>query len=262
MWYVIHTKTGFEHELIDNLRVNLDNSVVHNYIVPLFEDVKRQNGNSRITCRKMFPGYVLIETDCPNDVVPTLKKMNEFARILGKIEREEKEESEKMKGISFSPIEQDEIDFLESILDDGIMSVSYVEQVKGKKINRIIGPLAKYGNRIIKVEFGKRYAVVEADIFKKKRRIKFGLWTDADPKIPWIEEKKKEKQSEAFILNTADIGIHPGDKVRDVSGIYGQGSIFEVISVNPIQRIVRTKGVMFGAVRTVNLFADQVERII
>lgn len=161
----------------------------------------------------------------------------------------------------FIPVGDEDRRFLESILDNGLMRVSYVESVRGRKAGRIIGPLEKYGNRITKLEFGKRYAIVEAEIFKKKRRIKFGLWTDEDQKIPWIEEKRNGRARTQYLLEGIDIGISPGDKVRDTSGIYDEHDIFTVESVNPHQRKVVTSIRMFGSMRRIELFADQVEKI-
>ena len=182
--------------------------------------------------------------------------MLEFTRLLGAEEPEDGSDD-----MFFAPVEEEDREFLESILENGVMSVSYVEAVKGRRIGRIIGPLEKYGNHIARLEFGKRYAVVEAEIFGKKRRVKFGLWTDKDPRIPWIEERRTAGTGDGYLLEDMDIGIHPGDRVRDISGMYDRAEVFTVESVNVYQRTFKAKVWMFGAMRSIGLFVDQVERV-
>ncbi len=256
MWYVIQTRTGYEHELVNQLKIVLDEDLLGDCFVPMFEDVKNLAEGSRISYRRLFPGYVIIDTDHPGDVMLALRRVLEFTRFLG-VEKSENDSDE----IHFTAVSDDDRRFLETILDNGVLSVSYIENVKGKKAGRIIGPLEKYGNRIAKLEFGKRYAIVEAEIFGKKRKIKFGLWTDNDQKIPWIEEEKSNAAGTEYLLGGMDIGIHPGDRVKDISGIYDKDEIFIVESVNHHQRKLVTRIRLFGAMRKIELFADQVEKV-
>ncbi|MCR4643707.1 MAG: hypothetical protein K5697_16990 [Lachnospiraceae bacterium] len=254
MWYVIQTRCGFEDELAERLKRKLKAEECRECFSPVFEDVKRTGGESRISRRRLFPGYVLIDTEKPEEVYEALRTVNEFTRLLGS---EKDPEEEKL----FIPVSEEDRLFLQSILSDGVMRVSFVEKVKGTQTGRIIGPLARYGNHITKLEFRKRWAIVEAEIFGKRRKIKFGLWTDEDEKIPWIEARKKDTSIPAeYLLMETDIGIHPGDKVRDISGIYGD-EIFLVEEVNPLQRTIRTKAMIFGELRPIRLSADQVEKI-
>ena len=260
MWYVIQTRTGFEIELAESLKSNLGEAAYRSILVPLYENVRRTGGVSRITHRRLFPGYVLIETDRPEDVMPAFRKVNEFARILGAEEEAEDPQGTRLLVKTPVPVGEEDMSFLESVLVDGVMTVSYVENVRGNKIGKIVGPLAKYGNRITSLEFRKRRAIVEAEIFGKTRKLRFGLWTDQDPKIPWIESGKKNKEEPEYLLQDMDIGIHPGDKVRDLTGVYGE-EIFVVETVNPLQRTLKTKLMLFGEWRDLEMYADGVEKL-
>ena len=253
MWYVIQTRCGFEDELAERLKKKLKAGECRECFSPVFEDVKRTAGESRISRRRLFPGYVLIDTEKPEAVYAALRTVHEFTRLLGS-ERDPEEET------LFIPVSEEDRLFLQSILSNGVMRVSYVEEVKGKRIGRVIGPLARYGNHITKLEFRKRWAIVEAEIFGKRRKIKFGLWTDEDEKLPWIEEKRRDGSTPEYLLMQTDIGIHPGDRVRDISGIYGD-EVFLVEEVNPLQRTIRTKMMIFGELRPIRLSVDQTEKI-
>ncbi len=169
MWYVIQTRTGAENELVKNLKEVLPPEEGRSFLIPVFQDVVRTGGLSRIRNRRIFPGYVLIDTKRPEDIISSrnMRRIYEFSRLLG---TEDQEEDRIIR-----PVDKEDTDFLESILENGVMSVSYVELGKGTKIRRIIGPLAKYGNHITKIELRRRRAIVDTFVFGKQRKIKFGL---------------------------------------------------------------------------------------
>ena len=250
MWYVIQTRTGFEKELTEQLEGYCSGFSRENCLIPMYEDVRRSEGQSRISYRRLLPGYVLVNTDQPENIHKGLKKVGEFARMLLS-----EEDGEKL----FLPVSPEDMAFLDSILEDGLMRVSYVQNVKGMKIGKIIGPLAKYGNHISTIDFHHRRAVVDAEIFGKMRRIKFGLWTDEDPKLPWIEERLGKAGADEYLLKDADVGIQPGNKVKDISGVY-PGAVFTVESVNIGRRTFRTGMDLFGKMTTVELYLDSVEK--
>ena len=63
-WYVVHTYSGYENKVKDNLEKSVENNGMQNLIfdvrVPV-EDVVEIKGNKRVkTQRKVYPGYVLV----------------------------------------------------------------------------------------------------------------------------------------------------------------------------------------------------------
>ena len=253
MWYVIQTRTGYESELVRELEQVLAPDSYRQFLIPMFEEVLRTGGVSRISLRKIFPGYVLVETDTPECIIPARRILltREFVRLLGT----EGAEEDKI----ITPVGAEDVAFLESVLTDGVMSVSYVEHENSTKIRRIVGPLARYGNHITKIEFRRRRAIVDAKIFGKQRRIKFGLWAKEDPEIPWITEALKNNDQPEYLLDNYDIGFHTGDRVRYVGGMFGD-EIFTVDRVNVLKRTIRVKGEILGGIRTLELPADQLEK--
>lgn len=261
MWYVIHTKTGYEHDLVDLLKKILDRGLYSDFLIPLYEDVKRSNDVSKITYRRLFPGYVFIKTDKPGEVRDGLHSIPHYTRLLGMIDVcSDVDTAEEMYDKKFESVSQEDMDFLDSILDDGVMTVSYVEHVKGRQIKRIIGPLAAYGNHIRTIEFRKRWAIVEAEVFGKRRKIKFGLWTNNDPKIPWIEDRKNANETTNYLLKDMDIGLKVGDIVTDTTGMY-EDQTFIVESINPIKRVLTTRIPLLGDLRRIELYVDNVTKV-
>ena len=66
-WYVVHTYSGYEKKVKDNLESAIINRHLENQIlevrVPLQDVVEVKNGSRKNVQRKMFPGYVLVNMD-------------------------------------------------------------------------------------------------------------------------------------------------------------------------------------------------------
>ena len=255
MWYVIQAKSGDEQKLKLLLEARLEQEYYRQCFVPLYEAVRRRQDKCLIIMRRLFPGYLFIDTDNPLEVYKALKKIPDFASILGV---KETLESQKL----FIPISGDDEDFLNSLLNDGIMHVSYVHLSRTNRIDKVVGPLEKYRKYITKMEYRHRYAIVETEIFGKHRKISFGLWGDEDPRIPWLEKLKKQQLVAIKDDNFPpeyDIGIHPGDKI-EYPEIYGD-TVFVVDKVDPSHRIIHTTIEMFGCKRNIEMYADDVKKI-
>ncbi len=266
MWYVIQVKSGEEHNLKMLLETIKEPGAFGESFVPLFEDVKRKEGKCTIGFRRLFPGYIFVEADDPRRIFETLRGIPDFTKLLGTVE----EDGSKI----FIPIGKEDEEFLRTLFRDGIMHVSYIHMAKTGRIDRIAGPLANYKNHITKLEMRHRMAIVEAEMFGKKRKVKFGLWTDEDTFLPQVEKLKKEFLGEEKgslsgkgtgdgrdVLGDSvilDIGIHPGDKVMDDTGVYGD-QVFVVEKVDTKHRTLVSVFEMFGTTARIELNADDVK---
>lgn len=64
-WYVVHTYSGHENKVKDNIEKMVENrgfvDEIYEVIVPTEEYVDNKNGVKKVKERKLFPGYVLIK---------------------------------------------------------------------------------------------------------------------------------------------------------------------------------------------------------
>ncbi|MDT8715802.1 transcription termination/antitermination protein NusG [Clostridium sp. 19966] len=64
-WYVVHTYSGYENKVKANLEKSVENRGLHDLIhdvqVPMEEVIEEKDGKQKITKKKIFPGYVLVE---------------------------------------------------------------------------------------------------------------------------------------------------------------------------------------------------------
>ena len=64
-WYVIHTYSGYENKVTANLERKIHSLGMENEIfrvlVPMENEVEYKDGKRKVTKKKVFPGYVLVE---------------------------------------------------------------------------------------------------------------------------------------------------------------------------------------------------------
>lgn len=63
-WYVVHTYSGYENKVKVDIEKTIENRKLQDQIVevsvPLQEVVEIKNGQRKVSMKKMFPGYVLL----------------------------------------------------------------------------------------------------------------------------------------------------------------------------------------------------------
>lgn len=64
-WYVIHTYSGYENKVKANLERKIASQglgdEIFNVVVPVEDEVEDKDGKQKVTKKKVFPGYVLVE---------------------------------------------------------------------------------------------------------------------------------------------------------------------------------------------------------
>jgi transcriptional antiterminator NusG len=70
-WYVIHTYSGYENKVKANLEKRVESmgmeDKIFRVLVPMEEEVEIKDGKKKITKKKIFPGYVLVEMIMSDD---------------------------------------------------------------------------------------------------------------------------------------------------------------------------------------------------
>lgn len=70
-WYVVHTYSGYENKVKANLEKRVESmgmqDKIFRVIVPEEEETDYKNGKKKVTKKKVFPGYVLVEIVMTDD---------------------------------------------------------------------------------------------------------------------------------------------------------------------------------------------------
>lgn len=71
-WYVLHTYSGYENMVQENLKKMVDNNNLQDFVtevvVPIEDDVVEKNGKKKVVQRKKFPSYVFIKMVYTNHI--------------------------------------------------------------------------------------------------------------------------------------------------------------------------------------------------
>lgn len=86
-WYVIHTYSGFEQKVKTNLEEQFERSEskenLGEIVIPTEDVVEVRKGKKKISSRKFFPGYVLINVEMTQDIWYMIKNTAKVTGFLG-----------------------------------------------------------------------------------------------------------------------------------------------------------------------------------
>ncbi len=170
MLYVIHTTSGKEEELIENIKKkhyyarDIDDVFVVKRILK-----KKFNGEWKEIIERLFPGYVFIETNNPKAMHTMLNEIEGYSKLVGF------KDDDIIHYIPLSEIEEDFIKGLAGKNDDHTLEISEVEVLEGKKIRAISGPLLGQEGIVKRVDLHKRIAEVEIIFLNQPVTVYFGI---------------------------------------------------------------------------------------
>ena len=86
-WYVIHTYSGFEQKVKTSLEEQFERSsskeALGEIIIPVEDVVEVRKGKKKISSRKFFPGYILINVEMSQDIWYMIKNTAKVTGFLG-----------------------------------------------------------------------------------------------------------------------------------------------------------------------------------
>ena len=168
-WYVLQTRTGEEEKLVDLVHKLVPDYLYGTCFVVRQEQLWRRRQQNLIHVKHTFPGYVFITSKEPKALFFCLKKLPAMARMLAADE------------FAFLSLEKEEADFLKQILDeDYVIRLSYMDTDSKGKIFQIKGPLAECADQIVRIRFGKRYALVKFMIHGEEKNVLLGIVLKGD----------------------------------------------------------------------------------
>ena len=163
MWYVVQVQTGKEDQLIADLSRHCDPGLLKEVFSPTYEVQKHLAGEWRTTQQRMFPGYVIVDTKKPESLARVLRRMSQFARLLGTDE-------------GFVPLAQQEQRWIAEFSGAGRRVIQESSGIiVGDEVRVLTGPLVGQEARIKKVNRRKRLAFLEMDICGRQVNVKVGL---------------------------------------------------------------------------------------
>jgi len=169
-WYVIHTYSGFENKV----KLSLEERFAHegltdklgDIVIPVEEVVEIRGGKKKISSRKFYPGYVLINVDMDQDIWYLIKNTSKVTGFPG--------------GASPAPLTATEVkDVMDQIKGEAKAPKQKFIFEKGENVRVIEGPFMNFNGVVEEVNPDKGKVKVMVSIF--------GRATPVELEFPQIE---------------------------------------------------------------------------
>lgn len=158
MWYVIWSLTGWEENLIDRISKLVPDDYYSQVWTPYRIKLKRHDGIDEQVALKMFPGYVFIDTDHPEDIHQLIRKEPDYISFL-------KADDE------YTPVSEADCNIITFFTGESGTAGLSLGIIRDGKIYIIEGPLKGMEDKIVHIDRHKRTAKVRLEGFLGKDRI-------------------------------------------------------------------------------------------
>ena len=168
-WYVIHTQTGFEERVKKSLEKKLSQNqemggFVSKVVVPTEQVAEIKDGKKKITQRKFFPGYILVEMELNDKTWYFIKRTSGITGFVGPHSRP-------------TPLSEEEIkNILKQTETTKAKPIPKVTFEKGEPIRVKEGPFNNFNGLVEEVnhEIGK--VKVSISIFGRATPVELEMW--------------------------------------------------------------------------------------
>jgi len=167
-WYVIHTQTGYE----DRVKTTLDAKIkaglakdnIAQVLVPVEQVSEIKGGKKRISQRKFFPGYILVEMELNDDTWYLIKTVPGVTGFVG-------------AGARPLPLREDEIEtILRQAQDAKEKPTPKVIFEKGESVRVTDGPFTNFNGTIEDANIAKGKIKVMISIFGRATPVELETW--------------------------------------------------------------------------------------
>lgn len=185
-WYVLHTVTISEEKLLAWLKSYKDDKehfLYESFFTLTYEDLWRCQHRSYIEVKPMFPGYIFIVTNHPDELYKKLKELPPFIKL-----RTEPEEGRNY----FYHMTEEDAEFLYSLVEanengDFCVHRSFCIR-EGTMITKAYGALEAHMQNIIMADYKKRRVIIEQNLFRQRITLKLCIYDEKDCEIEGLSK--------------------------------------------------------------------------
>tara|TARA_B100001105_G_C22393134_1_gene445407 strand:- start:1313 stop:1891 length:579 start_codon:yes stop_codon:yes gene_type:complete len=163
-WYILHTYSGHEDKVMQNLKQRIENmdlhAIVHDVLVPTEEQIEIKDGERTVVNKKMYAGYLLVKMIMNDD---SWFSVRNTPGVTGFVSAEDEIEK-RPKPV---PLEDYEVDRIMHRMESGTPSVS-VGLSQGDSVKIKDGPFAEFLGTVDDVNKEKGKVTVHVSFFGRE----------------------------------------------------------------------------------------------
>ena len=167
-WYVIHTQTGYEDKVKASIETRADSGkmkdLVSQVLVPTEKVSEVKEGKKKISSRKFYPGYVLVEMELTDETWYLIKNTPGVSGFIG-------------SGRRPVPLRDDEVEAI--VKQTEIAKEKPTPKVlfdKGEGVRVLDGPFTNFNGIIEEVNPTKGKLKVMISIFGRSTPVELEYW--------------------------------------------------------------------------------------
>ena len=157
-WYAIHTYSGYEENVQDNLKQRIESLDMQGKIfaimIPKEKKIKIKNGKRKTVEEKIFPGYVMVEMVVDDDSWYVVRNTPNVTGFIG-------------TGTTPTPLSDDEVKSLQKRM--GVEEPEYKIDVEAGSLVRISdGPFKNFEGKVSEVDEARGKVKVLVSMFGRE----------------------------------------------------------------------------------------------
>lgn len=157
-WYVIHTYSGYEDQVADNIKQRIESlgmqDKIFDVIVPTEKQIEIKNGKRKVIEKKIFPGYVLVDMIVTDDAWYVVRNTPNVTGFIG-------------FGVKPTPIDPKELEIIRKRM--GVEEPKFkIEIEKGDLVRITDGALKNYEAKVEEIDYNKGKIKVMVSMFGRE----------------------------------------------------------------------------------------------
>ena len=141
-WYVIHTQSGYEENVAENLKQRIESmdmeDKIFDVIIPTEKKIKIKNGKRKTVTEKIFPGYLLVQMIVTDDSWYVVRNTPNVTGFVG-------------SGTTPTPVLQKEVDSLLKRMGKDEPTFK-IDVDKGAPVKIVDGPFKGFEGKVSAVD--------------------------------------------------------------------------------------------------------------
>lgn len=166
-WYVVHTQSGYEKKVKQNLEARTESmnmgGRIHEVVIPMEDVVEFRQGKKVVVQKKMFPGYLLVRCRLDDDSWFVIRNTPGVTGFVG-------------QGSKPSPLPRREVETFLAVKDEGTeASTSGPKKTRTRKLYELgetvrvkEGPFADFSGEVIELNEDQLKVWVLVNIFGRE----------------------------------------------------------------------------------------------
>ncbi|CAM8644301.1 NusG Transcription antiterminator [Acidimicrobiia bacterium] len=163
-WFVVHTQSGYEKKVKQNLEarissMNMEDNI-HEVVIPMEDVVEFKNGKKQVVQKKVFPGYLLVRCDMEDDSWYVIRNTPGVTGFVG-------------QGAKPSPLPRRDVETFLQVKEEGDEITTKrgkprLEYEMGETVRVKEGPFADFSGEIVEINEDQLKVKVLVNIFGRE----------------------------------------------------------------------------------------------